>query len=200
MTINVNKITSKQKLIIEKGLCDYVYIMKYWKKMDEDFKEVYYNFYLKARWAVMQKKANSLPYFQKLQDLKPTESLIDVVNYLHENMENHSYEFSFATKLIHTRNPLSPIYDSKVRKYLAEYENIDFWWQSAGLPKRNKIPRGKTDIEKIEHDWIVINKWYENTLNSKRGKEWILWFDANFPTHTNISDVKKIDFIIFAVS
>lgn len=31
MAIDLNKITPKQKLIIEKGLLDYVYIMKYWK-------------------------------------------------------------------------------------------------------------------------------------------------------------------------
>lgn len=49
MVINLNKITLKQKLIIEKGLLDYVYIMKYWKNNEIDFRKVYYDFYLKAR-------------------------------------------------------------------------------------------------------------------------------------------------------
>lgn len=37
MAIDLNKVTPKQKLIIEKGLLDYVYIMKYWKDNDIDF-------------------------------------------------------------------------------------------------------------------------------------------------------------------
>ena len=36
------------------------------------------------------------------------------------------YEFSFATKLLHTVNVDSPIYDSKVRVYLKNEEGVDF--------------------------------------------------------------------------
>ena len=54
MRIDVKSITDRQKLTIEKGLCDYRYIMANWKKNDRDFQEVYYDFYLKARWAVMR--------------------------------------------------------------------------------------------------------------------------------------------------
>lgn len=61
MKIEVQKITSRQKLIIEKGLCDYRYIMKDWKKNDSDFQSVFYDFYLKARWAVMSKPENTAP-------------------------------------------------------------------------------------------------------------------------------------------
>ena len=49
MKIDVNGITSRQKLVIAKGLCDYQYIMDNWKKDDVDFRDVYYEFYLKAR-------------------------------------------------------------------------------------------------------------------------------------------------------
>jgi len=47
--ININKITSRQKLIIAKGLLDYQYIMDNWHTNSMDFQEVYYDFYLKAR-------------------------------------------------------------------------------------------------------------------------------------------------------
>ena len=40
MAIDLNKITPKQKLIIEKGLIDYVYIMKYWKDNDIEYSGV----------------------------------------------------------------------------------------------------------------------------------------------------------------
>lgn len=66
MAIDLNKVTPKQKLIIEKGLLDYVYIMKYWKDNDIDFQKVYYDFYLRARWKVMSKPENQYIYLYKI--------------------------------------------------------------------------------------------------------------------------------------
>ena len=51
------------KSTIAKGLCEYEYIMENWKNDDTDFREVYYEFYLKARWAVMSNPNNNIPYF-----------------------------------------------------------------------------------------------------------------------------------------
>lgn len=60
--IEIGKITERQKLIIRKGLLDYKYIMDNWKKNDEDFQKVYYEFYLKARFSVLndRKKKSTL--------------------------------------------------------------------------------------------------------------------------------------------
>lgn len=55
MYIDIEKITPRQKLRIAKGLCDYQYIMDNCQKNDADFQTVYYEFYMKARWAVMNK-------------------------------------------------------------------------------------------------------------------------------------------------
>lgn len=66
MAIELSSITSLQKLTIAKGLCDYQFIMENWQTDSEDFKTVYYDFYLKARWTVMTKSSNSIPYFNKL--------------------------------------------------------------------------------------------------------------------------------------
>lgn len=189
--IDVYQITPRQKLIIEKGLCDYRYIMENWKLNDSDFQAVYYDFYLSARWAVMSKEGNKKPYFELLQRIEPTDSLIDLVEELKEKMENHSYEFSLGSKLLHTRNPLSPIYDSKIREYLSAEEGVHFWWHGTGAP------RGTTELEKIKHDWHVLNNWYKEILDSDRGGAWINWFDYAFPDAISISNVKKIDFIIF---
>ena len=115
MTIDLNKITPKQKLIIEKGLLDYVYIMKCWKNNDIDFQKIYYDFYLRSRWKVMSKPENQYIYFKKLQNLNANESLFDILFYLKEHMGSNSFEFSIATKLLHTRNDQTPIYDSKIR-------------------------------------------------------------------------------------
>lgn len=93
MTIDLNKITPKQKLIIEKGLLDYVYIMKCWKNNDIDFQKIYYDFYLRSRWKVMSKPENQYIYFKKLQNLNANESLFDILFYLKEHMDSNSFDF-----------------------------------------------------------------------------------------------------------
>lgn len=194
MKIDVYQITPRQKLTIAKGLCDYRYIMEYWNQNDSDFQAVFYDFYLKARWAVINKTGNREPYFEKLQEISPKDPLIDILDDLKSRMESHSYELSIGSKLLHTRNPSVPIYDKKVRDYLLEEEDVPFWWHQKGAP------RGKSEREKIEHDWNELTAWYADFLDSEQGLEWIGWFDKCFPTYTAISNVKKVDFIIFATN
>lgn len=192
--IDITRITPRQILTIEIGLCEYRYVMEHWMLNDADFQSVYHDFYLSARGGVMRKEGNVKPYFDKLQSISPSDSLIDIIEDLKESMEQHSYEFSLSSKLLHTRNSLSPIYDSKVREYLSKEENVHFWWHGTGAP------RGTSEIDKIKHDWQQLNDWYDQMLHSDRGKEWIAWFDDTFPKDVGISDVKKIDWIIFAAS
>lgn len=194
MKIDLNRITERQKLIIEKGLCDYCYIMKNRDKNDADFQSVYYDFYLRARWAVMQKRGNYEPYFKAMFSISPEDDLMEILEHLKQTMESHSYELSLGSKLLHTRNPLSPIYDSKVRTYLTLEEHVNFWWQVKGAP------RGTSEKEKISHDWNALMAWYDMFMKSERGKSWVEWFDSSFPESKDISDVKKVDFIIFATN
>ena len=196
--IDLTKITERQKLIIAKGLLDYQYIMDNWRVNDEDFKAVYYDFYLKARWATMNNQNNINAYFSLLQHIFPEDNLMDVLFALENQIEPHSHEFSLVSKLIHTRNPNSPIYDKKVRDYLRQQEGVGFWWK---IPNRESgAKRGTTEEDKIRHDWEFLCKWYDGLLGSKRGKDWIDWFDDRFPAHKCISKIKKIDFIIFATN
>ena len=53
-------------------------------------------------------------------------SIENVLKALKDSMEKGSYEFSLGSKLLHTKNDASPIYDSKVRDYLASEEGVDF--------------------------------------------------------------------------
>lgn len=200
MTIEINNITPRQKLTIAKGLCDYQFIMENWQTNNEDFKEVYYEFYLKARWAVMTKANNINPYFKKLQNISPTEDLVKIIKELSEEMEQQSFEFSLGSKLLHTRNPSVPIYDSKVKNYLAKEENVEFWWNRSKDMYGSSAPRSVSELDKIKHDWINLCEWYNQFLSSSRGEEWVNWFDNNFPNYKNISNLKKIDFIIFVAT
>ena len=192
MRFNINLITPRQKLIIQKGIWDYLYIMNHWMDNDSNFEDIYYDFYLKARWAVMSKPQNKNPYFRKLQSITPQTPLMEIIKDLKAEMENGSNEFSLCTKLLHTRNPLVPIYDSKVRVYLSRDEGVKLWWQCSGAP------RGMTEEDKIEHDWNVICEWYNIFLEKEDA--WISWFNKNIEGAEKISDYKKIDFIIFATT
>ena len=200
MYIDLDKITARQKLIISIGLCEYQYIMDNWKNNDEDFQSVYYDFYLKARWAVMSKPGNRNPYFDKLQSISPSDNLLDVMSSLKNEMEKKCYELSLTSKLIHTRNTSSPIYDSKVREYLSKEENVEFWWHRGTGMSGNSAPRGTSEFDKIKHDWNALCEWYQEMMNSDRGRMWVEWFDNNFSNYKHISDVKMIDFIIFATN
>lgn len=117
-----------------------------------------------------------------------------IVDDLKQALDSHSHEFSLGSKLLHTRNPSMPIYDSKVRTYLTTCENVDLWWQNKGAFSK----LSEADI--ISHDWETLLEWYDTFIKSERGKSWIEWFDDVFPEGKNISVVKKIDFIIFATN
>lgn len=60
------------------------------------------------------------------------------------------------------------------------------------------IEKGQTKYQQFQHDWGMIKNWYNNFIkNDQRYTQWINWFDGKFPQHKNISNVKKIDFLIF---
>lgn len=194
MSIDLNKITPRQKLTIAKGLCDYQYIMENWYKNDEDFQKVYYEFYLKSRWSEINKGDNKKIYFNLLKSISPDTCLVSIVTALKKGMNSCSNEFSIASKLLHTRNPSLPIYDSKIREYLSKKENVNLWWQ---IPNKvSGAPRCTKELDKIEHDWYLLCKWYEEF----ESEQWISWFDSSFPAFKDIANVKKIDFIIFAAN
>ena len=201
MKIEIDNITEYQKLIIVKGLYDYQYIMNNWENVsDDDFYKVYYNFYLSARGGIMRRDGNKVPYYKKLREISQNEDFVELLNQLKDEMQSNSYEFSLVSKLLHTRNPVMPIYDSKVREYLSKNEEVEFWWYRNKDMYGNSAPRGTIEIEKIKHDWQELCKWYLSFQESVRCKKWIEWFDINFPEFKNISNVKKIDFIIFATN
>ncbi len=205
--INPKNATKRQILELKKALLDYQFIMdnKYSKdkKSKEDFKDVYYKFYLSARWAVYANEDNRKKYFEVFDDQKDTTELIKIVQALHDKLNDDidpqktfGYDFSVATKILHTHHPENPIFDSKVKKYLdslAKKNEEKFYWS-----KDLKISEDKQG--QIEHDWKLLNDWYKNFQKSDEGKDWIDWFDNEFPDYKDISNVKKIDFIIFALS
>lgn len=187
--IDLNKINERQIMNIRVGLLQYKYIKDYVEGNIKDatlndFKKVYTNFYLKAQGKV----GKCDKYFELLFSKKynKKEDLLDVVLELKEVLE--MYEFSFASKLLHTINNDLPIYDRKVYDYLKSIK-------VKGLMDKNNKNKELT----ITTNWNAINDWYKEFLNGD-GQEWIKWFDSNFNEYSDISPIKKIDFIIMACS
>ena len=197
--INLNEISDRQIMEMKIGLLQYDYIQtKFSRHMDnEDFRDVFTNFYLSSQ-GRMRLPENRKPFFEIMFNCDSNIDLIELVNYLYEVLPIDMYEFSFATKLLHTVNNQSPIYDSKVFKYLKKEEQVDFWDIQGA--KKDRYGNEISKIEKIKNNWDRLNDWYRIFLPSSRGRSWIDWFDSNFPTYAHISDVKKIDFIIFSCS
>ena len=165
----------------------YLYIQKRKGIDDEDFRDVFTDFCLSSQGA-MRKRENRIPFFDKLHNCDPKQDFASLVEELYDILEVRKYEFSFATKLLHTVNPDSPIYDSKVRMHLKNEEGVDFWLYY----------RPRVDVlELIKHDWTLLQRWYQSFLGTERAKKWIDWFDARFPDASHISPTKKVDFIIF---
>lgn len=92
-------------------------------------------------------------------------------------------EVVFASKMLHTLMPECPIWDSLVIKHF-----------------KIKVPQNKEKkFEKCKEIYGQIIDAYEN-MNQKEKDNYIKIFNKTFPKHKNeISDIKKLDFIIWAL-
>ena len=194
MLIDINKVTEKQKLLIRNGLNTYIFIMKNKNKIDDDYKEVFGDFYFSSQPA-MKRSENIDKYFEIMKNCDGKENVAELVIRLKHELPINKYEFSFTTKLIHTINDSLPIYDSIVRNYLIKNYGLNFKFNN-NQSKNEEIKR-----KCIKDDWNLLIKWYNDFLKTELSKEWIKWFDNEFPdSGKNISNIKKIDFIIYACS
>ena len=187
MKIDLKNITDRQFLKMRIGVDYYLYIQKHYKDSKpqdvEDFRDVFTEFYMKAQ-GKMRASENREPFFDVMKTYSPNIDLIELVKKLHEEMTTDLYEFSFATKLLHTVNNDSPIFDSKVFSYLKKEENVPLWGAT----------QGEDSLDRAKHNWPLLKGWYDNFMaTDKRKAEWVAWFDSNFPEAKDISDVKKID-------
>lgn len=191
MKIDLDKITKEQKFKIRQELVVYNFIMENKDEVDDFYKKIFSNFYFSAQ-PKMKRSENVNKYFEIMKECKGDENLPDLVIKLKHELSIDKYEFSFATKLLHTVNKNVPIYDSKVRNYLIENYHLNFKFY------KNQS-KNEEDIRKcIEDDWNLLVNWYEDFFKKETFKVWIDWFDKEFSClGKNISNIKKIDFIIY---
>ena len=114
-------------------------------------------------------------YLEKNKN-NPNLTFDEVVTYLHQ--ETGSIHASFSSKLLATVNPKMPIWDK-------------FVLQNLGL--RAPYYYEKDKLQKTIQLYHQICNWYQ----SEEAKEKLQIFNETFP-NAEISDVKKIDFILWA--
>ena len=163
---------------VETGIAKYNWIMRRVHdadvSADAEFQKFYNGFYrMRQRSADFYKT-----YYAFLERNKNNLDLTfeEILSYLYE--ETDSIHASFSSKLLATINPNMPIWDK-------------FVLQNLGL--RTPYYYEKDRISKTVLLYQRICDWYE----SEEAKEKLHVFNELFP-NVDISDVKKIDFILWA--
>ena len=91
-------------------------------------------------------------------------------------------EASFSSKMLATIDSSKPIWDQYVLK------NLGFHLKS----------KGENRLEKAVELYSKIEIWYDSYINSSEGKENIRVFDLMLPDYVSISNIKKIDCLLWA--
>lgn len=122
-------------------------------------------------------------YFGLFQDLsrKDDPSFLFILRELYKL--TGQIEPSFSSKMLHILNPDMPIWDQHVLRNMRVDSRLK------GSPE-NKI----NQAAKI---YQILNRNYNHFLDSKEGKKFISDFDRKLPNFRSISDIKKIDTVIW---
>ena len=145
--------------------------------VDRDFQRMFNGFF-KMR---QRTKAYYDDYFCYLEQHKEQGvSFADAFQFLYD--KHGKMEVSFASKMVALVNPDNPIWDSVV----------------AGKHFGMKMPYtyAKNRFEKVVEKYDEYCRGYATYMQSKEAKEKIELFNHYFP-NTDISDVKKVDFIFW---
>ena len=173
-----NRVTKEQIELTKKGLEKYTYIMAGNDNV-QGIRDIFADFYFVPKQS--RNKILDENRFFELMGNRPSDVKEFTKKLLQEGVSNE-YLISFSSKAVHTYYSNTPIYDSHVIDYLRQIAKVV-------MPRTNCFDR-----------YDAIAKWYTNFLGTSESKEWINWFDKTFREYDNISDVKKIDTILYSLS
>lgn len=179
----MNKTDAEVVAAIEKakpGISKYLAIMDRLYSVnvstDADFQRMYNGFYkmgqkpqdwYAAYYELLEKSKGSRPSFKA------------VIEYNYAKFQR--CEASFSSKLVATLDPWKPIWD----KYVIENVNPD------------ADEGAVTKIDVAIARYAEIQQWYSSFLQTDDGKRWVGLFNQNVPIYFRISDIKKVDFILW---
>ena len=120
-------------------------------------------------------------YYSYLESNKGgTPKFDDVLDQIFLNLGK--YEPSFSSKLVATLDPYQPVWDSFVLK------NTD---------QKAPLYTDKNRVAKAKIVYMGIQDWYANYIASPEGKIVIAAFDSLVAENESITDIKKVDFILW---
>ncbi len=167
----------------ERGIEQYLEIMELFENVNvsehKEFQRKYNSFY-RVRQRTKEWYEN---YYLLMETCKNREVSFDFVIDSIFNATGR-YEPSFSSKLLATVDAQKPIWDVYVLK------NTGF--TPPPYSARNRVSLAKEAYRSIED-------WYKDFLVSKEGAIWINLFDENIKISSQISDLKKIDFILWQI-
>lgn len=167
---------------LEIGLSKYITIMDLLTKVDvskdNNFQRLYNGFYrLRQRTPEFYSD-----YYDFMEKSKNQDICFEEVVY-HFNNKFHRIEASFSSKLAATINPNLPIWDSVVMKNLA----------------LKKPPNAHKDrLKETVEIYKKICTWYKDFLVTHDARTMVSMFNEKYP-YAQITDVKKIDFILWQI-
>jgi hypothetical protein len=164
-----------------RGIGQYLEIMDLFPdtdvSMDKNFQKKFNGFYrIKQRPAVWYEEYYSYMQRQKSQTIEFSTAL----RHLHSVLKR--YEPSFVSKLVATINANLPIWDSVVLKYMDIKPPL--------YTSKNKVDEAETVYKKLQ-------EWHERHMKSDQGQLILRIFKELVPEHSAISDLKKIDFVLW---
>ena len=171
----------EDRLASSLGLDRYAFILKRAQEADvskdEEFQRVYNAFY-----RVRKNAAWRAQYYAFFKEVKNHNlDYRDILRYLY--MASGNVEASFASKMAATLNPESPIIDQYVLQNLG-----------ISITGTGKEARLKSALQA----YTQLRAWYGEYLSTQEAKDNIAMFDKMLPSYTWISDVKKIDYLLWA--
>ena len=181
MNFDVKKVF-QNRLAASMGLDKYQYIMGNVAKTnvstDADFQRTFNGFYI-----VRRNEAWRKVYYELFEQIKTeTPTFASILTYLFDRTGN--IEPSFSSKMLATIFPEKPIWD----RYVVQNLNMELI--------------GSTKQERLDNTIVLyadIEKWYEDFLKTDKAQECIEIFDRVMPDYKHISNIKKIDSILWSI-
>lgn len=177
----------EEKRIVEaiknarKGISQYLEIMESFPKVNVaengEFQRKFNAFY-----RVRQRSCDwYTKYFSYMETHKGGRSsfdeIIDDMNKL-----TGRYEPSCSSKLFATLDPEQPVWDV---------------WVLRNTKTRVPSYASKRKVEQAKIAYKIIQLWYQQFLESKEGELVVGAFDRIVPDHAKITDLKKVDFVLW---
>ncbi len=165
----------------EKSLKQYTDIMAKIDPADPAWQKKFVTFYRVRRDAAWRKA-----YFDLMAKYLGGKPTFDVV--LDEMYaKTGRVEASFASKLVATLDNTKPIWDSKVLANLWCKNAIKTYWS----PEKRLA-----ESKDLYHE---LDRAFTEVSGTSGGKDSVAAFDSAFPAYKDISDMKKLDFLVWAL-